>query len=95
MTLLIVTKDADTKRLERLDDLLPKNTQRFGRMGRHEHAFPLCQQMAEEIGDGVRLTGSRRPLNKDAISARELLGDFKLLSIGRFVQEHIVILVPE
>jgi hypothetical protein len=34
-------------------------------------------------------------LNKDAISARELLGDFKLLSVGRFAQEHIVILVPE
>ena len=64
-------------------------------MGGDKDALSLCQQMAEKICNGVRLAGTGRPLHEDTISASELSGDFKLLTIGRFAQQNVVIVIPE
>src|SRR2546427_13117663 len=86
LTLLVVVKNTDTKRLKWLDDLLPEYAQRFGRMGGNEHALSLRQQMAEKIRNGVRLASTGRPLHNYAISASELFGNFKLFTIGGLAQ---------
>jgi len=51
--------------------------------------------VADQIGDGVSLPGSWRPLNEYASVSLQPLGDQKLLLVGRLAEEGIRILIYE
>ena len=93
--LLVILKNTDAKRSQRLDDLFAENSQSFRRVRGHEHTLALREQVAEQVGNGVSLSSAGRPLHQHAIFAREMLCDVELLLIGWLAQQNILVLVAE
>ena len=49
----------------------------------------MGQQMTDEVGDGVRLPGARRPLDHHGVSQIQLFDDASLLGIGALGEQQI------
>ena len=80
---------------KRFNHFLAKNPQCFGSVCGHEDTFTLGEQVAEQVGNRVRLSSAGWPLNEDAILPGELLGDFELFLIGGLAHQNIFVFVAK
>jgi hypothetical protein len=85
-----VGQQRDAERPDALGQLLLQDRQRRLALGRHQDALALREVVADDVGDGVGLAGSRRPLHDDPVVGMQLLNDGDLLIVvgHREVQLH-------
>ena len=67
----------EAKRLQFRHDFVAKHFECLGRVAGNKNAFPLGQQMSNEVCDRVRLAGSGRALNDNATLALQTTSDLR------------------
>jgi len=76
-----------------LDHVIAEDAKRLGGVAGDQHALALGEQVTDQVGDGVGLPGSRRPLDEYASLALEPHGDPDLLRVGGLAEQHLLRLV--
>src|SRR6516165_5547974 len=56
-----------------------------------QNTLALCEQMANQVSNGVRFSSPRGALHQNASVFLELLADSDLLRVGRFAKQHLAI----
>ena len=92
-TLDVALQHAHGQRPQLLDHVVAQHAQRLGRMARDQDALSLCQQVADEVRDGVRLPGPRRSLDEHASFPLEAHRDPDLLRVGGLAEQHLFRLI--
>src|SRR5260221_1544072 len=67
---------------------MPHHAQRLRRMACNQDAFPLRQQMTNQVANGVRLASPRRALHQDASVFLKLLRNAYLFGVSGFAEQH-------
>ena len=74
--------------------MTPQYTKRLSCLARDEDTQAFRDEVANEIGDCMALSGARRPLHEHGAVSIQRTGDLNLLLIGRLAEQDIARLTP-
>ena len=84
----VVFEKADAQRPQFGNNVMAHHAQCLGGVAGDEDAFPLGQQVPNQISDGVRLSRARRTLNQNPAVFLELLGNTNLFRVGGLAEKN-------
>ncbi len=89
--IVITAQHGDAQGTQHFRHLVAQHSQCLGRLRSDEDRLALCELMADEIGDGVRLAGTRRPLHDHRPAVTQAADDLDLLFVRLLAEQHFVI----
>ena len=87
--LVVATQNADTEWLQRLREQAAHDPKCLGGVARDEDALVLREEVPDQVGDRVTLSGSRGSLHEDGAGLLDAADDLLLLGVGGLSKEEV------